>query len=143
MPSVLFVCVANSCRSQMAEGAAKALAKSDWDVWSAGSYPSGRVHPIAVQTMNELGIDLAGHRSKGLAEIPQRQWDYVVTMGCGDACPSVRATHRIDWEIPDPVGLPIEETRKIRDQIVSLVRELMSTEPQPPGRPPSTLGRPQ
>ncbi len=126
MPSVLFVCVANSCRSQMAEAAAKALKKEGWDVWSAGSNPSGRVHPIAVQVMGELGADLSTHHSKGLDAVPQRQWDYVVTMGCGDACPNVSATRRIDWQIPDPVGLPLEETRKIRDHIVTLVRELLA-----------------
>ena len=125
MPSVLFVCVANSCRSQMAEAAANALKKAGWEIWSAGSHPSGRVHPVAVQAMGELGMDLSTHHSKGLAQVPQRQWDYVVTMGCGDACPHVSATRRIDWQIPDPVGLPLEETRKIRDQIIGLVRALI------------------
>ena len=125
MPSVLFVCVANSCRSQMAEAVAKSLAGSSWEVWSAGSTPSGRVHPVAIQMMQELGFDLSAQRSKGLDEVPQREWDYVVTMGCGDACPTARARQRIDWAIPDPVGLPVEETRKIRDQIMSLVRGLI------------------
>ena len=126
MPSIVFVCVANSCRSQMAEGAAKAFKKDGWEIWSAGSNPSGRVHPVAVQAMAELGVDLSGHRSKGVQELPQREWDYVVTMGCGDACPAMRAKRRIDWQIPDPVGLPPEETRRIRDQIVSLVRDLIA-----------------
>ena len=126
MPSILFVCVANSCRSQMAEAAANSLKKDGWEIWSAGSNPSGRVHPLAIQAMGELGMDLSTHRSKGLADVPQRQWDYVVTMGCGDACPHVSATKRIGWQIPDPVGLPLEEARKIRDQIVRLVRALMT-----------------
>lgn len=125
--SILFVCVANSCRSQMAEAAAKSLAGDRWDIWSAGSAPSGRVHPVAMQLMAELGMDLGGHRSKGLREVPQHQWDCVVTMGCGDACPSVAARRRIDWAIPDPVGLPLEEARKIRDQVVGLVRALIDS----------------
>ena len=135
MPSVLFVCVANSCRSQMAEAAAKALGKG-WEVWSAGSHPSGQVHSVAAQVMGELGMDLSTHRSKGLHQVPQRQWDYVVAMGCGDHCPMGRATHRIDWAIPDPVGLPLEETRKIRDQIISLVKELMAGDHSPQAAPP-------
>ena len=123
--SVVFVCVANSCRSQMAEAIAKSLAGDQWEVQSAGSHPSGRVHPVAIAAMKELGLDLSGHRSKGLEELPAREWDYVVTMGCGDACPAVRARQRLDWDIPDPVGLPMEEVRRIRDQIVGLVRGLM------------------
>ncbi|MBI3083610.1 MAG: arsenate reductase ArsC [Candidatus Omnitrophica bacterium] len=125
MPSVLFVCVANSFRSQMAEGFAKALGNRRWDIWSAGSNPSGRIHPLAIQLMAEAGIDLTMHRSKGLGEVPARRWDCVVTMGCGDACPSVNATHRVDWAIPDPAGLPLEEARRIRDQLAVLVRELI------------------
>ena len=126
MPSVLFVCVANSCRSQIAEAAAQRYADGSWEIWSAGSHPGGRVHPVAIEAMQELGIDLSTHRSKGLNEVPQRQWDYVVTMGCGDACPTVRATHRLGWHIPDPVGLPPEEVRKVRDQLVDLVRNLLA-----------------
>ena len=125
MPSVLFVCVANSCRSQMAEAIARSLAGSSWEVWSAGSNPSGRVHPIAIQMMQEVGLDVSQHRSKGLDQVPTREWEYVVTMGCQDNCPTVRARHRIDWAIPDPVGLPVEEARKIRDQILKLVHELL------------------
>ena len=125
MPSVLFVCVANSCRSQMAEAIAKSLVKGQWEVWSAGSNPSGHVHPVAMQLMNELGLDLSTHRSKGLDDVPARHWDYVVTMGCADSCPSVSARTSLDWQIPDPVGLPLEESRCIRDQITELVRDLL------------------
>ena len=125
MPSILFVCVANSCRSQMAEAAAKRYAKGQWDIWSSGSHPSGRVHPAAVSAMQELGISLVGHYSKGLNEVPQQLWDYVVTMGCGDNCPTVRAKNRLDWQIPDPVSLPPEEARQVRDLIISQVRQLL------------------
>ena len=109
----------------MAEAIAKSLAGNRWEVWSAGSHPGGRIHPVAIVMMQELGLDVSTHRSKGLAELPAREWEYVVTMGCGDACPTVRARHRVDWDIPDPVGLPMEETRRIRDQIVGLVRGLL------------------
>ena len=125
MPSVVFVCVANSCRSQIAEAVAKSVAGPSWEVWSAGSHPSGRVHPVAIEAMKELGLNLSGHRSKGLAELPPREWDYVVTMGCGDACPAVRARHRIDWDIPDPVGLPMEDVRRIRDDLRQRVGKLL------------------
>lgn len=131
MPSVLFVCVANSCRSQMAEAFAKSIAAPGWEVWSAGSSPSGRVQPIAAQLMQELGLDLSTHRSKGVEQLPQRRWDYVVTMGCGDACPAVPAAHRLDWDIPDPVGLPIDAARRIRDDIGRRVRELLAEEGRP------------
>ena len=124
MPSILFVCVANSLRSQMAEALAKAKSGGDWEVWSAGSHPSGQVHPLAVQLMTEIGLDLSGHRSKGLAEVPKRQWDYLVTVGCGDRCPAVSARHRLDWAIPDPSGAPMEEARQVRDRIQGLVTEL-------------------
>ncbi len=131
MPSVLFVCVANSCRSQMAEAMAKASAGTGWEIWSAGSHPSGRVHPVAAELMKELGLDLSTHQSKGLDDVPKRLWDYVVTMGCGDACPSVSTRYRIDWSIPDPVGLPLDEARRIRDQIGGFVSGLLA---DPTGR---------
>ena len=126
MPSIVFVCVANSCRSQMAEAVARSLVGQQWEIWSAGSHPSGQVHPRAVELMAERGMDLSAHRSKGLGALPSRQWDYVVTMGCGDTCPALSARHRIEWDIPDPVGLPLEEARQIRDRIAALVHELMN-----------------
>ena len=125
MPSILFVCVANSCRSQMAEAIARSLVGDRWEIWSAGSNPSGHVHPIAIQMMQELGLDLRGHHSKGVDELPTRQWDYVVTMGCGDRCPNLKTGQRLDWDIPDPIGLPIEETRRIRDRLVEQIRQLL------------------
>ena len=127
MPSILFVCMANSCRSQMAEAIAKSLGRGAWEVWSAGSRPSGQVHPVAAQLMAELGLDLIGHRSKGLEEVPRQTWDYVVTMGCGDACPAVPARHRLEWEVPDPVGMPLEEARRVRDQLSEAVQALMES----------------
>ena len=132
MPSVVFVCVANSFRSQIAEAFARSCGGTAWEVWSAGSAPSGRVHPLAIQIMSELGDDLSAHHSKGLADLPSRQWDFLVTMGCGDRCPTVPARHRLEWEVPDPAGLPLEDVRRIRDRIGELVRELVSHHaPQP------------
>ena len=130
-PSVLFLCVANSCRSQMAEAAATALANDDWEIWSAGSHPSGAVHPVAIEAMGELGLDPSSHHSKGIAEVPAREWEYVVTMGCGDDCPTVRGRTRLDWDIPDPVSRPIEDVRKIRDRVVELVRQLIQDQRAP------------
>lgn len=124
---LLFVCVANSFRSQMAEAIAKSLGGTDWDIWSAGSAPSGRVHPMAIQLMTELGLDLSGQRSKGVDALPAREWDYVVTMGCGDACPAVRARHRMDWDVPDPAALPMEEARRLRDQLAASIRSLLTS----------------
>ena len=125
MPSVLFVCVENSCRSQMAEGFARQLAGEGWIVSSAGSHPSGSIHPRALAFMKEAGIDLSGQRSKGLSEISSISWDAVVTMGCGDACPHVAARRRLDWDLPDPKNLPDEEFRRIRDEIGRRVGELL------------------
>jgi arsenate reductase len=126
MHHILFVCVENSCRSQMAEGFARALGKDRVSAWSSGSCPSGRVDPRAIAFMQERGIDLTGHRSKGLDELPPFPWDYVVTMGCGDACPLVEARHRVDWDLPDPKGLDDPGFRKVRDQIERHVEALLA-----------------
>src|SRR5262245_53906889 len=114
---VLFVCVENSCRSQIAEGFARRLAGDNCLVASAGSQPSGQVHPRALSFMKEAGIDISSQRSKGLEEIAGTTWDAVVTMGCGDACPHVPARRRIDWDLPDPKSLSDEEFRRIHDDI--------------------------
>ena len=125
--SVVFVCVANSFRSQMAEAIAKSVAGEAWDIWSAGSNPGGSVHPAAVALMQELGLDLSGHRSKGVDALPPRRWDVVVTMGCGDRCPTLRAARRLDWDIPDPSGHSLEDARRIRDDLVARVRALLTS----------------
>jgi len=121
------VCVANSCRSQMAEAFARALGGDRLDAWSAGSRPSGAVHPAAAASIARRGLSFAGHRSKGLDDLPAFRWDAVVTMGCGDACPHVPAARRLDWEIPDPVGLAPREFDAVRDRIEALVRELLAS----------------
>ena len=121
---VLFVCVENAGRSQMAEALARLRAENALDPHSAGSKPSGRINPDAIAAMQEVGYDLAAHKSKSLDEIPAVEYDAVVTMGCGDACPFVRAKLRFDWNIPDPKGKSLEEVRQIRDVIDSKIGEL-------------------
>ena len=124
MNRVLFVCIENSGRSQMAEAFARLTAAEIIEAHSAGSRPSGKLNPIAIQAMQEIGCDMSGHRSKSLAEVPAGRYEYVITMGCGDECPFIPANHHEDWQIPDPKGLPIEEVRKIRDLIGERVMRL-------------------
>jgi len=125
MKRVLFVCIENSCRSQIAEGFARELGQGVIEACSAGSRPSGKVNPDAVKVMAEVGIDIAGNQSKGFAELPVKQFDWVVTMGCGDACPLIPAEHRLDWKIDDPKGRDLEFFRKTRDTIGRHVKDLV------------------
>lgn len=126
MKRVLFVCVENSCRSQMAEGFARLHGAGKVESHSAGSKPSGRVNATAVAVMREKGVDLLEQSSKGLDALPAGRWDAVVTMGCGDACPSLPAERRLDWALPDPKRMPLDEFRKVRDDIETRVRELLA-----------------
>ena len=119
---VLFVCVENANRSQMAEAFARMLGGAAVEAYSAGSRPSGMVNPKAVEVMSEVGYDLSAHGSKSLDELPQVEFDFVATMGCGDACPMVRAKQRADWSIPDPKHLPPGEFRAVRDLIRDKVK---------------------
>ena len=123
--SVLFVCVENSCRSQIAEAFARIHGHGRVEAHSAGSRPSGRVNQKAIDAMREIGYDLAFHASKSLAEAPDVEYDYAITMGCGDECPFVRATHREDWGIPDPKDLSPDDFRAMRDLIEAKVKELL------------------
>ena len=118
----LFVCVENSCRSQMAEAFAR---MSGAEAHSAGSRPSGQVNPKAVASMRELNYDLTAHRSKSIDDLPAEAFDVAVTMGCGDACPAVRAGRREDWDIPDPKEMAPDEFRVVRDEIGRRVRSLL------------------
>lgn len=137
LPHLLFVCIENSARSQMAEGFARSLGAGAVASFSAGSRPSGRVNPRAIAFMAERGIALDAQRSKGLDDLPAVTWDYVVTMGCGDACPHLPARQRVDWDLPDPGKLDDEGFRSVRDRIERLVAELVleATSPRPPGAP--------
>ena len=123
---VLFVCVENSNRSQMAQAFATILGGERVEALSAGSRPSGRVNPKAVEAMKELGYDLSTHTSKGLDQFNGQPIDAAITMGCGDACPLVNANQRFDWQIPDPREMPPDEFRKVRDLIREKVRDLLT-----------------
>ena len=123
---ILFVCVENSNRSQMAEAFARMHAAGSVEAFSAGSRPSGKVNPKAIETMSELGYDLTQHSSKSLDEIPDVEYDFVATMGCGDECPFIRAKRHEDWDIPDPKDMPLSEFRTIRDLIESKVTTLLT-----------------
>src|SRR5579884_2532097 len=123
---VLFVCVENSNRSQMAEAFARMHGGDRIDAASSGSKPSGRVNPRAIQFMKEVGYDLSAHSSKSLDQFNGQEIDVAVTMGCGDACPLVRAARREEWNIPDPKELPDDQFREVRDLIGRKVRELVA-----------------
>lgn len=125
--TVLFVCVENSNRSQMAEAFARHLGGDQVRSLSAGSRPSGVVNPKAIAAMAELEIDLASQHSKSLDDLPALEFDCVVTMGCGDACPWVRARRREDWPLTDPKNLPPERFNEVRDEIGARVRNLLDT----------------
>lgn len=127
LPALLFVCVENSNRSQMAEAFAHIHGKGKVRAFSAGSKPSGVVNPKAIEAMAELGYDLSVHQSKSLQEIPEFEYDHVVTMGCGDECPFVRAGVREDWQIPDPKSLAPAEFREVRNLIGQKVKALLDT----------------
>ena len=123
---VLFVCVENSNRSQMAEAFARVHGGDRVEAFSAGSRPSGRINPKAVEAMREVGYDLATHASKGLEAFNGKPFDAAVTMGCGDECPLVVARQRVDWQIPDPRDMPPEQFRQVRDLIETKVKALLA-----------------
>ena len=126
MSRVLFVCVQNAGRSQMAEALFAAASGGRHDARSAGTAPAERVHPEVVEAMRELGADL-GERVPHRLEQSDAEWaDIVVTMGCGDACPYIPGKRYIDWELADPHGLPLEKVRRIRDEISERTRALVA-----------------
>ena len=124
-PSVLFVCVHNAGRSQMAAGFTEALGGGRVRVLSGGSEPGNAINPTAVAAMAEVGIDIAGKQPRAMQVDDVRSSDVVITMGCGDACPVFPGKRYEDWELTDPAGLPLEQVRPIRDEIESRVRELL------------------
>ena len=128
MKKILFVCIENSNRSQMAEAFAKALGRGTVQVYSAGSAPFGRVNPNAMAYMKELGHDLSSNRSKSLNEVKQfSPFDVVVTMGCGDACPWMPAKKFVDWDIPDPKEMNENDFREVRDLIGDKVKQMLAS----------------
>ncbi len=123
--NILFVCVQNVSRSQMAQGFAEAFGKGKVEVYSAGSRPASQINPLAVEVMKEKGVDLSGRLPKGLNDLPPVEMDYLITMGCEETCPAGPARKIIEWQIPDPKGKPIEEVRRIRDMLEDQVRRLL------------------
>jgi arsenate reductase (thioredoxin) len=131
-PSVLFVCVHNAGRSQMAAGFLRHLAGDAVEVRSAGSAPADRINPVAVEAMREVGIDIAGNMPTRLDHDLAYGSDVIVTMGCGDACPVFPGKRYEDWQLDDPAGQGIEAVRPIRDEIRHRVEKLVA-ELVPPG----------
>jgi len=125
-PTILFVCVHNAGRSQMAAGYAQALGGDRVEVLSAGSEPKDQINPIAIQAMAEDGIDIAGNQPKILTTDAVRDSDAVITMGCGDACPIFPGKRYEDWDLTDPAGRGIEDVRRIRDDIKHRVQTLLA-----------------
>jgi arsenate reductase len=125
-PSVLFVCVHNAGRSQMAAGWLTALAGDAIEVRSAGTTPAEAVNPVAVAVMAEVGIDIAAAHPKLLTDDAAQTSDVVITMGCGDTCPYYPGTRYLDWPLDDPAGQPIEAVRPIRDAIRTNVEDLIA-----------------
>jgi protein-tyrosine-phosphatase len=127
VPEVLFVCVHNAGRSQMAAALLEHYAEGRVHVRSAGSTPADQINPAVIAVMDEAGIDLSKEFPKPLSIEAVEDADVVVTMGCGDACPVFPGKRYLDWELPDPSGMPVEDVRPIRDRIDELVRELLDS----------------
>jgi protein-tyrosine-phosphatase len=122
---VVFICVENARRSQMAQGFAEAIGQGELEVCSAGSSPSLQIDPLVIEVMKEKGIDLSGKRPKGLNDLPPIEMDYLITMGCEETCPAVPTKKVIEWEIPDPKGKSIDVFRQVRDLIEDKVRSFV------------------
>lgn len=125
-PTVLFVCVHNAGRSQMAAALMERHAGGRVQVRSAGSMPAETLNPSVVEAMREVGIDISAERPKGLTDEAVRETDVVITMGCGDACPVFPGKRYLDWDLPDPAGKSLDEVRPIRDEIDRRVRALLA-----------------
>jgi len=122
---IVFICVENARRSQMAQGFAEVFGEGKIEVYSAGSRPSSHIDPLVIEVMKEKGIDLSARRPKSLDDLPPIEMDYLVTMGCEETCPAVSAKRMIEWEIPDPKGKGIDVVRTVRDVIEKKVRALL------------------
>jgi len=125
MKKILFICVENSCRSQMAEGLALHMGEGIVEPYSAGSKPSGTVNPDAIKVMQEIGIGITNQKSKSFADLSIREFDYAITLGCQDICPFVPAHKHIEWNIPDPKGRSLDFFRKVRIQLGKKIEKLI------------------
>jgi arsenate reductase len=122
---IVFICVENARRSQIAEGFAEAFGQGKMEVYSAGSRPSSSIDPLVIQVMKEKGIDLSSKRPKSLNELPTTEMDYLITMGCEETCPALLAQKTIEWEIPDPKGKSVDIFQEVRDMIEGKVKGLL------------------
>jgi arsenate reductase len=125
-PEVLFVCIHNAGRSQMAAALLDHQAAGKVRVTSAGSQPASQLNPAVVAAMAEIGLDISRGQPKPLTTGQVQAADVVITMGCGDTCPVYPGQRYLDWDLPDPAGLPLEEVRPIRDEIARRVRQLLT-----------------
>jgi arsenate reductase (thioredoxin) len=121
---VLFVCLQNAGRSQMSQALFERVAGGRHESRSAGTRPAAAVHPVVVEAMHEVGIDVSQHRPQKLTDELARWADLVVTMGCGDECPYIPGTRYIDWDLADPANQPLDEVRRTRDEVGRRVRDL-------------------
>ena len=125
MKKIIFLCVENSCRSQIAEAFAKIHSNNKVKAISAGSNPSGKINPKAINTMKEIGFDLNVPKSTSTKDLPAEKVEVMISMGCGDECPHVPAERRIEWDIPDPKDFNEEKFKEIRDLIELEVKQLL------------------
>jgi arsenate reductase len=123
---ILFLCVGNCCRSQMAEGFGKKFAQGKFEIYSAGSNPAGFVSADAIAVMKEIGIDISAQKSKGFYDLLVKEFDYVISMGCKDVCPFYPSKEKIEWDIHDPIGQPLEVFRLVRDNIAEKVKAFIA-----------------
>ena len=124
---VLFACVENSCRSQIAEALAKKISPDKFDFYSAGSKPSGIINPMAIKLLKSQGVYLTDHRSKDVSEFINIKIDYLILMGCGDQCPNIVAEERVEWDIPDPKDMEAPEFLNVIEIIRGEVKKLIKT----------------
>ena len=124
---VLFACVENSCRSQIAEALAKNISPSKVDFYSAGSKPSGIINPIATKLLNSQEVYLTDHKSQNISEFVNVKIDYLILMGCGDQCPNLVANERVEWDIPDPKDMEEPEFLNVIEKIRGKVQKLIET----------------
>ena len=124
---VLFACVENSCRSQIAEALAKKISPHRFDFYSAGSKPSGIINPMSIKLLKSQGVSLTDHRSKDVSEFINIRIDYLILMGCGDQCPNIVADERIEWDIPDPKDMEEPEFLNVIENIRGKVKKLIKT----------------
>ena len=125
MVNILFICIENSNRSQMAQAFSIIHGSDIVNAYSAGANPSGTINPKAIEAMHQVGYDLTTHHSKSSKDFGELNFNYVVSMGCGDACPWVPAKHRLEWDIPDPRNMNESEFLEVRDLIESKVKDLL------------------